>query len=124
MKKRFRIKKSEEFQSLIQQRKFVSSKAYSLYFSPRKENHARVGISASKKLGIAVVRNKIKRQVRMMVQDIWTFDENFDCIILVRAPYLKQSYVENHNELKSNYKLVKMKCKIQGEKNESFQTES
>lgn len=37
-----------------------------------------------KKLGNAVVRNKIKRQVRSMVDDCFDFNEAFDTIIIVR----------------------------------------
>ena len=72
------------------------------YFQARKEEHARIGISVGKKLGNAVCRNKIKRQVRSMVDDIFDFNEEYDLIIIVRPAYHKKSYKENFDELKIN----------------------
>ncbi len=75
---------------------------------PRKEDHARVGISVGKKMGKAVVRNKIKRQVRMMVQDIYSFEEKFDTIILVRVKYHEENYINNKKLLERLVKKVKI----------------
>ena len=58
----------------------------------------------SKKLGKAHVRNKIKRQVRMMVHDGFDFDQNCDYIIIVRNKYLDGSYEDNKKLLISLYK--------------------
>lgn len=69
---------------------------------PRKESHARVGISVGKKLGNVVVRNKVKRQVRSMVDDIYDFNETFDTIIIVRPRYHQKSYQENWKQLKQD----------------------
>ena len=74
----------------------------------KKEEHARVGISVGKKLGKAVQRNKIKRQVRMMVQEIYDFSENFDTIILVRVKYKEESYLNNKKLLERLVKKVKI----------------
>ena len=87
MKKKYRIKKAGEFQTIIEHRKFVSCPSFVLYVKARKEEHSRIGISVGKKLGNAVVRNKTKRQVRMMFQEIYDFDENFDGILIVRKSF-------------------------------------
>lgn len=115
MKKKFRIKKNEEFQRILNNRKFFAASNMVLYIHSRELNHARVGISVSKKLGKAVIRNKIKRQIRMMAQDIFTFNEPFDFIIMIRKDYLKFNYQENLDTLKS---LVEKAVKQTGEKNE------
>ena len=78
MKKKYRVKKADEFQTIIEHRKFVSCPSLVLYVKARKEDQSRIGISVGKKLGNAVVRNKTKRQVRMMFQEIYDFNENFD----------------------------------------------
>jgi len=57
--------------------------------------HGRVGISVSKKLGNAVTRNKIKRQLRMMIQECFHFDEEVDYIVIVRKRFLDNTYIEN-----------------------------
>lgn len=105
MKKQYRIKKSQDFEKIIHKRKSVTNKQFVLYYFPNDE-HLRIGISVSKKLGKAVVRNKIKRQVRMMAQDI--FDENQKCdyIIIVRNSYLKNDFEANKKSLESLYKKI------------------
>lgn len=72
------------------------------YFQARKEEHARIGISVGKKLGNAVCRNKVKRQIRSMIDEIFDFKEDYDLIIIVRPAYHKQTYLQNFEELKVN----------------------
>ena len=90
MKKEFRIKKNEDFQSIIKNRQSVVNQKFVVYYR-KNEEHLRVGISVSKKLGNAVVRNKIKRQVRMMVQEVFDKEKKMDYIIIVRNKYLSNS---------------------------------
>lgn len=108
MKKINRIKKSEEFTEIIKYHKFYVTKGMVLYVRPRKENQARIGITVKKKIGNAVVRNKVKRQLRMMCQDIYDFDEDFDSIILIKESFLESSYNLNKNNLENIYKKVKI----------------
>lgn len=108
MKKEFRVKKTQEFSEIMNYKKFFACPSFSIYVKPRKEDHARVGLSVGKRMGNAVVRNKIKRQVREMVHDIYTFDENFDTIILVRPKYHEESYQNNKKLLERLVKKVKI----------------
>lgn len=72
-----------------------------LYRKERELEHARIGISVSKKMGKAVQRNKIKRQIRMMCQEVFSFDEPYDFIIMTREDYLNKTYQENLETLKT-----------------------
>ncbi|MDO4465966.1 MAG: ribonuclease P protein component [Bacillota bacterium] len=109
MKKELRVCKNYEFSSIIQKRQFVKSPAFVCYYQKRKEEHARVGISVGKKLGNAVHRNKIKRQVRSMIDSLYNFKEEYDTIIIVRPPYLKRTYQENIEELKMDKTRIEKK---------------
>ena len=64
MKKALRVRKNEEFKEIIAQKHSVASATYIIYRQKRKGDNARIGISVSKKLGKAHVRNKIKRQIQ------------------------------------------------------------
>lgn len=60
----------------------------------------------SKKLGKAVVRNKVKRQVRMMIQQTIDFNDSYDYIVIVRNKYLDLDFNSNLNELKYLYRKI------------------
>ena len=100
MKKEFRVRKNEEFSSIISHKQSVASPFFVLYHEKRKQDRARVGISVSKKLGNAVQRNRIKRQVREMVTSLVDF-ENYpeDLIVIVRKPYVGRDFAANRNDL-------------------------
>ena len=110
MKKERRIKKSEEFQSMIKNKKHIASNLFVIYYKQKEEEKNRVGISVSKKLGNAVVRNKLKRQVRMMVQEVGCLDLNVDILILVRKSYLVNTYDINKKGLETLIKKVKIRA--------------
>ena len=84
MKKEFRVKRNEDFSKIIARKKSFANSCFIIYKDENQIGHGRVGISVSKKLGNAVTRNKIKRQLRMMIQECFHFDEEVDYIVIVR----------------------------------------
>lgn len=107
MKKEYRVRKNEDFSKIISQKRSLANQCFIIYQSKNDIDHGRVGISVSKKLGNAVTRNKIKRQLRMQIQEIFNFKENYDYIVIVRNHYLKYDYRKNKEELEKLY--LKMK---------------
>jgi ribonuclease P protein component len=99
MKVKYRVKTHEDFQEVIKEKKTVSNRIYVLYYKKNELNHSRVGISSSKKLGNAVTRNKIRRQIRMMAQQVINFDNSIDYCIIVKKSYLEQTFEDNKKEL-------------------------
>ena len=105
MKKDYRIRKNEEFERIIHERKSFSNDTFVVYYSDRKQQNARAGISVSKKMGDAVDRNKIKRQLRMMLLDLIDFENcEKDFIVIVRKAYLDKDFLANKTDLE---KLIK-----------------
>lgn len=109
MKKEFRVCKNYEFSSIIKKQNVVKSSSFICYFVEKKENHSRIGISVGKKIGNAVHRNKVKRQLRSMIDEVFDFKESYDLIIIVRPVYLKKDYATNLEELKVNKKKMDQK---------------
>ena len=100
MRRRYRVTRNEDFQKIIRQGHSVAGKDFVVYYGlPTAVTNDRAGISVSKKLGNAVVRNKVKRQVRMMISEITDFKRGADLIVIVRKNYLNNDYRTNKNEL-------------------------
>lgn len=105
MKKEYRVKRNEDFQDIIKNKNSVANRKYVIYYKVN-DYHLRVGISVSKKLGNAVIRNKTKRQLRMMIQEIFDKNQKVDFIVIVRKGFLESSYEDNMNDLKSLYNKI------------------
>ena len=99
MKKAYRVKKNEDFQTIIKKKKSVASRDFVVYYDSNGLSHARIGVSVSKKLGKATIRNKIKRQVREIARTSFDFDQSMDYLIIVRQHYLYQTFDENKQDL-------------------------
>lgn len=82
MKKEYRVKKNEDFSRIIKRKQSMANRTFIIYYLKNDIGHARIGISVSKKLGKAVIRNKIKRQVRMIVKETINLDDNYDYIVI------------------------------------------
>lgn len=109
MKKQLRIKRADEFQAIIKKRKSELNSKFVVYHVPKAEERQRVGISVGKKMGNAVFRNKAKRQIRMMMQDIYQKPYSFDSIVIVRAKYFESDYASNKKDLNDLFDLIEKK---------------
>lgn len=110
MKKINTVKSNEEFNLIMNKGKCLKNKYFVLYIKDNELNHYRFGISVGKKITNAVGRNKLKRQVRNILDyHKKLYSNNKDYIIIVR----KSSLGENYNVLEEN--LVKILEKAEKE---------
>ena len=102
MKKINIIKKNEEFSRIIHNCRYIKNDLYVIYIE-KNENFDKYhfGISVSKKVGNAVTRNKVKRQIKDII-DKYIYQNNFNCIIIVK----KEISLSNYNEKKEKLFLV------------------
>ena len=96
-----RIKANEDFALAIKTGRSFRADSFILHIRKNELTHTRVGISVSKKLGNAVTRNHIKRQVRSMCDTHIDYSRlPVDIVIVVRRPYLEKDYSQNSEILK------------------------
>jgi ribonuclease P protein component len=106
MKKINRLLSNRDFQKLIKNSKSFSNKSYIVFSQKNQLDHIRIGISVSTKLGGAVARNKIKRQVRMMLNNTVDLSIKKDIVIIVKSGYAKNTYIKNKEELITLFKKI------------------
>ncbi len=63
-KRCFRVRKKEDFQLIYKTGKCFVGFAGILYVFPTDKGYTRIGVAAGKKIGNAVIRNRIKRMMR------------------------------------------------------------
>ncbi len=118
MKKEYRIKKSKEIETILKNKKIVANAYFIIYIKDQDEtNHFRYAMSVSKKIGIAVVRNRIKRQIRAIIRPL-TIKDGIDIFIIVRDKIKEISYQKMSEQLCQL--LQKKKILVKGEKDDTI----
>ncbi|RKQ32977.1 ribonuclease P protein component [Oceanobacillus halophilus] len=109
MKKRFRIKKNEDFQFVFRKGKSFANRQLVIYYLEKPgQDHFRIGLSVGKKIGNAVTRNRIKRYLRQAFQEL---EDNIkyphDIVIIARNQTKNMEYEAVKKSL--NHLLYKQK---------------
>ncbi len=101
MKKREIVKKASDFDEIIQKGKKVRNKYFLIFSKEVKTDIPLFGLAVSKKIGNAVTRNKIKRQLRNIIDNIkLDFKNNHKYIIMINSDGSKLSFEEKEKSLK------------------------
>jgi ribonuclease P protein component len=109
MNSKQRIKKNAEFQTVFKRGKSVANRQFVVYCLEKEEDYYRVGLSVSKKVGNAVVRNRIKRYIRQTFLEIHDqVHRNMDYIIIARNPAAKLDFHETKKSLEHVLKIAKV----------------
>ena len=103
-----RLKKRKEFGYIYKHGTKVYGQHLCVFFVSSKLPTPRIGISVGNKIGHAVVRNKLKRQIRHIMREVVSNIKNFNIIILVYPEILTQDY----QTLKQNIIKTLQKAKI------------
>ncbi len=117
MNKQYRVKKSNEIETILNKKDCFYTPCFSVYkMQNPKTSHFRYAISVGKKLGKAFKRNRIKRQITAILDEI-NIDicKNVDVFIIARVKVLDISYDEMLKQLKHLFKKHKL---IKGDRND------
>lgn len=111
MKKKNVVKSKVLFNDIIQKGKRNANKYFVICRVTKEEYNNNFGIAVGKKVGNAVIRNKIKRQVRNIIDlNIKAFPNYHNYIIICKKEVLNISFKDMEVEL--------LKLLNKGEKNE------
>ena len=106
MKKINIISKSKEFENIIKHRRYYSNRYFVIYIMKKREKYFRFGISIPKKIGNSVTRNKLKRQIKNIIDNNKCFNKNLDYVIIARKEILNLKYINISDNL--NFLLAKI----------------
>ena len=80
------IKKNHEFRTIYSKGQSIADKNLVLYSRAKHSDSPRFGISVSSKVGGAVVRNRIKRQIKEILRiNIDSISDEYDIIFVIRV---------------------------------------
>ncbi len=98
MKKINILKNSRDFDRIIKKYKPYKYKDYIIYLERNTNDVYKFGLSVGKKIGNAVNRNKVKRQLKAIISQK-DYQNNFNCIIIVGRGIKEKSFIEMRENL-------------------------
>ena len=109
MKKSFRVKREKDFKAIFKDGTSFANRKFVVYQLENQQNHFRVGLSVSKKLGNAVTRNQIKRRIRHILLSVREhLADNVDFVVIARKGVESLDYAEMEKNLLHVLKLSKI----------------
>ncbi|WP_199616894.1 ribonuclease P protein component [Paenibacillus alkalitolerans] len=104
MQKRLRLRKREDFSRVFKHGRAAANHQLVVYYKPSSDAASfRLGISVSKKIGNAVVRNMMRRRLKEIVRHMEErIAKRVDIVLIVRKPAVELQ----HPELKRSVQHV------------------
>ena len=100
------LKKSKDFKRVYRRGKSYATKYLVLYKLKKSSNKNRYGFSISKKVGKAVVRNKLKRRLKEIIRELEGINlpQGFDFVFIARKPVTNLDYHKIKNNVITLFK--------------------
>lgn len=102
MKKANRILKYPEFSEIITSTFYLKTSHFVVHYRANNAEKSRIGISVSKRNGNAVMRNRIKRQIRSIIARNFDLSKAIDIVIIARVSYDPTQFHLEETELVSS----------------------
>jgi len=101
MNELMRLRKNEEFQLVFKQGKSFANRQFVVYVLKNAERkYSRLGLSVSKKMGNAVMRNRIKRLIKEIFRELGDrLEAGNDYIVISRKPVRTMEYSDMKDSL-------------------------
>jgi len=94
VERRYRLSRSRDFDAVYRQGRSVSTRFLTLHWFPREDDPdgaPRLGLAVPKAVGTAVVRNRVKRQLRETWQELATSAPAGRDYVLVARPGIAEA---------------------------------
>ena len=92
LKKEYRLRKRYDFKRTYQKSKAVKNRNFVICYAKNHTSSVKIGFSVSKKIGKAVVRNRVKRQLRAASQAVFTeFRPGYNYILIAKPPIVDET---------------------------------
>ena len=98
MKKKNIIKEKKDFDAVFKLNNKLSSK-YAYLYTKKQDDNYRFAVCVSKKLGKAVKRNKIKRQIKDIIDKSGLQFSYKDYIIIIKQSIINASFVDIQEDI-------------------------
>ena len=114
MKKEYRVKKEKEFQNVFKKGKSTANRQFVVYVLHKEnQDHFRIGLSVSKKIGNAVARNRIKRLIRQFfLEHEIGLAQDKDYVIIARKPVAEMDFNQVTSSLEHVLKRANVLIKL------------
>ena len=104
------LKKDSDFRKVYKHGKSFSSRYLVMYILNNKSENSRIGISVSKKVGKAIIRNKVRRRIKEAYR--LNIDENvkigYDIVFIARVAIKDAEYKDIEKSMKHLVKKAEM----------------
>ena len=108
MKKKETIKSKQTFNDIINNSPFFKNRSFVIYIKKKNSLIPNFGIAISKKTGNAVTRNKLKRQTRVIIDELKENFSNYqDYIIMIKKKCVELSFHEMKRDFKNLLEEIK-----------------
>ena len=109
MKRRYRLRKNADFQRVRRLGQSHANRFMVLIALPNKLGHSRFGFSVSKRIGKAVKRNKVKRQMREATRlRMAQIQEGWDLLFIARVPIERAAYKDIERSIEGLLSKLKL----------------
>ena len=106
------LSKNQDFKSLLAGRK-VSNKYMTIFFknlSNKSNNYLNISFVTQKKLGNAVLRNKVKRRLKSIMNQLVKISKinfNYSYLFIVKKSIINAKFVDIKETIINDYKKIK-----------------
>ena len=110
MKKREIIKKTKDFTRIIKKRNGIANTSFIVDIEENKDNKTLFGITFVHNIGNAVLRNKLKRKTKAIIDNNKNiYQKNLNYIIIIRKEATNRTYQQLEKDLITLLQKVKEK---------------